>query len=106
MLNNYYLEISQGYGRKRKTVRVFDWLNEQSSYDSSGISNVFKPFGSNEFAWEDGSTNTQSSTQFTTTGPNDGNPGGGNPGGGNKPTRRKRKPPKDCGGSTNDGQIE
>ena len=93
-----YLELSYGYGRKRKTVRPFDWCASQSIINSSGISNVYNTLGSSGFAREDGFTTV---SQFSTESnisqgngtpgggkpgcdnPGGGNPGGGNPGGGN-----------------------
>lgn len=53
-----YLEISIGYGRKRRMIRMFDWYTTQSDIDSSGISNVFNPIEPIGFAREVGSTST------------------------------------------------
>jgi hypothetical protein len=49
-----YLEISQGYGRKRRSVRVFGDCIASSTFDPSGTSNLFSQARELEFAKEDG----------------------------------------------------
>jgi len=91
-----YLEISQGYGRKRRSITVFRTFSTSTILDSSGASSVFGTLGAVEQHDEGGSINSfilngQNSSSTVcipcpnphTTGSNGGNNGNGGSSGGN-----------------------
>jgi len=89
-----YLEISCGYGRKRRNVEVFGTFNPTTIFDSTRISNIFDEVGeieSNNGTFSNSSTYTGQPelhpTESTCSPNGNGNPGNsgnsgnsGNPG--------------------------
>jgi len=78
-----YLEVSHGYGRKRKSIRVFGAYDTQPIFDLSGTSNVLGAPREAEFDDINGSSITFGNFQPPVLPPSTGSNSTGSNGGGN-----------------------